>query len=85
MDKDLLAKRLAFLWHIREISPQIYIQEGMARERKEIYRAYGQDQEFFEKSQKYFYETHGASYEKIINEGKKVYFDDDWKLKKAGD
>ena len=85
MDKDLLAKRLAFLWHIRDTNTQRFIDEGMATEKERIYRAYGPDQEVFEKSQKYFYETFGESYSKIMREGERLYFDDNWQLKKVGD
>lgn len=74
LTKEQVAKRLSYLWHMRETSDR-YISEKMFKEKNLIYDCYGSDNEVSELSQKFYYETFGEDFMDIVKEGSLYKFE----------
>jgi hypothetical protein len=73
---DLLAKRLTYIWHIRDTNPERFHQEKLGYEKQDIYAARGPDQDLYVLSHKYYYDTHGKAYEAILSEADRYRYDE---------
>lgn len=70
---DLLSKRLAYLWNLRDEIPRKYSVE-LSTEKEWIYSFFGSYLDLFRKSQAYYNLT-GQPYRKILEEGERIQFD----------
>lgn len=71
--KDKLAKRLTYLWNLRDTNPHQYSARKLGIEKEEIYCAHGSDGTIA-LAQKY-YSAKGNEFRLILNEGERYRYD----------
>lgn len=74
-DKELrekLAKRLCYLWVLRDREPNIYKACNLVYEKEDIYCMYGSDDEVMDKAHSYY---SGENYNQIAEQGKRYKYD----------
>ena len=73
--KDKLAKRLAYLWHIRDTETKRYMDNHMGYEKEDIYTMYGSDDLVGRMANDYYRRTYGAKFEAFLKEAEGYRYD----------
>ena len=69
---EQVAKRLCYLWDLRERRPGHYVRSGLCIEKELIYTHYGSNNEIARMADRFFYEVNEKERKKIVAEGENI-------------